>query len=113
MANVDNDNYYINRFTVEDVKEAMTKVKCGKTCGLNGIYEEHKSVNGKLHVLLSLLLNAIIIHGHVPKHVKVLWIHSILVLLVKDKEGDLNEKNNYQPLAQLRVLFQSSLRYLF
>ena len=47
----------------------MRNVNCGKSCGLDGIYGEHlKYVNGKLHVLLSLLFNAsTIIHGHVPK----------------------------------------------
>ena len=29
---------YIDRFTVEDLQEAMKNVKCGKTCGLDGMY---------------------------------------------------------------------------
>ena len=92
VANVGNDNCYIDRFTIEDVMEAMTNFKCDKACGLDGIYEKHlKYVNGKLHILLALLFNALIIYGHVPKSL----IGTTLVPVLKDKKGNLNEKDNY------------------
>ena len=51
--------------------------------------EHLRYVNGKLHVLLlSLLFNAGISHGHVPKG----FMDTRQVHLVKDKKGNLYEK---------------------
>ena len=67
-----------------------------KTCGFDIIYGEHlKYAHCKIYVLLSLLFNSIIIHGHIPVEL----MDTILVPLVKDKNGNLNDKDNYRPLA--------------
>jgi len=97
VANVSNGKCHIlDRFTPLDVKEAMKNIKNGKACGLDGINGEHiKYAHSKLHVLLSLLFNAIIIHGHIPQSL----MDTIIVPLVKDKKGNLNTKDNYRPLA--------------
>ena len=50
--------------------------------------------DSKLHVLLTLLINAVIIHGHIPSNI----MDCILVPLVKHKKGNLCETDNYQLL---------------
>ena len=87
---------YFERFTSNDVKLAMKNVKSGKSPGMDGLYGEHfKYAHDKLYTLLSLLFNAIIIHGFLPDKI----MDTLLVPLVKDKKGCLTKSDNYRPLA--------------
>ena len=96
ISNISSKSTYFERFTVDDVKDAFKSIKCGKTCGLDGIYGEHlKHAHDILHVMLSLLFNVIIIHGYIP----VSLMDTLLIPLVKDKNGVLSDKDNYRPLA--------------
>ena len=96
VSEVDNGCFYFERFTVDDVKESFKNIKNGKTCGLDGIYGEHlKHAHSKIHVLLSLLFNVITIHGHMPLNL----MDTLIVPMVKDKKGNLTDKDNYRPLA--------------
>lgn len=84
------------RFTVNEVKDALKNIKSGKACGLDSIYREHiKFAHPKVLVLLTLLFNAMLIHGHIPDS----FMDTLLVPLVKDKHGNLSDKDNYRPLA--------------
>ena len=99
VGNANCDNF--KRYTVDDVKESFKYIKNGKACGLDGITGEHlKYASGKLHVLLALVFNAMIIHGHVPRQM----MDTFIVPLVKDKKGNLSAKDNYRPLAITCVL---------
>jgi hypothetical protein len=49
---------------------------------------------------LALVVNAMIIHGHVPRQM----MDTFIVPLVKDKKGNLSAKDNYRPLAITCVL---------
>ena len=96
INDVSTSNTYFERFSVEEVRDSFKNIKCNKTCGVDGIYGEHlKYAHSKLHVLLSLLFNIIIIHGHIP----IGLMDTLLVPLVKDKNGVLSDKDNYRPLA--------------
>lgn len=96
ISGVTINNCFLQRFTVDEVKESLKNVKNGKTCGLDSIYGEHlKFAHNRLHVLLSLLFNAIVIHGYIPLE----FMDTLLVPLIKDKNGNLSDKNNYRPLA--------------
>ena len=46
-----------NRFSPGEVGEVITKVKSGKSCGMNSLYGEHfKYAHSKINVLLTLVL---------------------------------------------------------
>ena len=49
----------------------------------------------KLHVMLTMLFNSAIIHGHLPDRL----METIIVPIVKDSKGTLTDKNNYRPIA--------------
>ena len=86
----------LDRVTVEEISQAIKQMKNGKSSGLDNLYGEHfKNSHSKVHVLLSLLFNAMIIHGHLPSS----FMDSIIVPLVKDKKGDITSVENYRPLA--------------
>ena len=52
---------------------------------VSGLFSSKHS-HSKVHVLLSLVSNAMIIHGHLPSS----FMDSIIVPLVKDEKGDIN-----------------------
>jgi exonuclease III len=97
LKELDKDNnLYVNRFTSCEINECIRKLKNGKVAGLDNLYGEHfKYANEKLCVLLSLVFNAMIIHGHLPAEL----MDTIIIPLLKDKQGDLSDVNNYRPLA--------------
>ena len=82
IYNVDEHGFTFERFTVDEIKEAMKNVKSGKACGLDGIYGEHlQYADNKLYVILALLFNTMLIHGHIP----IKFMDTILIPLIKDK----------------------------
>ncbi len=92
--NTTNTSY--DRITPEEVSNAITDLKVGKTCGLDGVYAEHlKHANRKLAVILSLCFNAMIIHNYLPD----VFMKTIIVPIVKDKKGDIGSSDNFRPVA--------------
>ena len=78
------------------VKESIKKLKPGKSVGKDGISGEHFIYCGeRIYVLLSLLFNCCISHGHLPIEL----LDTIIVPLIKDKKGDISDKDNYRPIA--------------
>lgn len=101
ISKIDYTNCLFERFTVCDVKDALKNVKLGKACGFDQLYGEHlRYAHQRLHVLLALLFNTFVIHGHIPSE----FMDTILVPLVKDKNGNLSDKDNYRPLALTCIL---------
>ena len=87
---------HYERFTPEDIAEALVSLKSGKSPGLDNIYGEHlKHAHFKLNYILSIIFNCMIIHGYLPLSV----MDTIIVPLVKDKKGDLGSVDNYRPIA--------------
>jgi hypothetical protein len=90
------DKQMFNRFTSSDVAECINMLKVGKSAGLDNLFGEHfKFAHHKLHVLLSLVFNAMIVHGFIPIN----FMDTLIILLVKNKKGNLSDKDNYRPLA--------------
>ena len=88
-------------FTPEDVCSAVKSLKNGKSQGLDGIYAEHlKYAVDTLPVLLSMVFNSMLIHGHLPSKLMDTKISPI----VKDKKGDLSSADNYRPIAVTCIL---------
>ena len=96
VNSVDLNEFNYGRCMPNDIKIAIKDIKMGKTCGIDGIYGEHfKYASDKIQVLLSLLFNAMVIHGYMPENM----MDTIITPLVKDKKGDLTDGDNYRPLA--------------
>ena len=86
----------INMFTTFDIKEAIKDLKPGKSAGKDNLCSEHyKYASERLHVLFTLLFNAMVVHGFVPSHL----MDTIIIPLLKDIKGDISDKDNYRPIA--------------
>ena len=71
-------------------------LKLNKASGLDTLSAEHfLYASNRLPVLLSLCLNAMVLHGHVPKS----FSDTVLVPIIKDKKGDIADINIYRPIA--------------
>ena len=81
---------------VENVIDAMSRIKRGKNDGYGMLYSDH-FINGphRLYVLLTMLFNTMIIHGFSPDGFNV----STIQPLVKNKRKSLNESSNYRAIA--------------
>ena len=82
---------------VSDVKSAILKsLKPGKAADLEGLMAEHFiHADESLFVFISILLNAMIIHGHLPDS----FMNTIIIPIVKDKRESVTDSDNYRPVA--------------
>ena len=78
-----------------EIEDIIVDLACNKSPGLDGLTSEHmKFANSKLPVLLSILMSAVLIHGHVPRSA----IRSVLVPIIKNKNKRITDKDNYGPI---------------
>jgi hypothetical protein len=95
------DQYTLERFSPLDVSNAVKMLKLGKSPGLDKLCSEHvKFAHHKVMALLSLVFNCMLIHGYLPKEL----MDTVIVPIVKDKKGDLGDKDNYRPVALTCIL---------
>ena len=99
LSNVDDDDD-ANNVTVlcstNLTKDCISFLKSGKAPGSDGLYAEHLIFsNPRVHVLLSMIFNAMFVHGYVPSQL----MNTVIVPLVKNKNGNCADKNNYRPVA--------------
>jgi hypothetical protein len=100
--------YCFERFTVANVMESISSVKCGKSAGKDGIYAEHfKYASDRVAVLLSILINTMFIHGYMPQMI----MDTIIIPIVKDKKGNVTDGDNYRPVA-ITCVFSKILELL-
>jgi hypothetical protein len=95
MNNVSN---YVKaeKFSTVEVTKALQKLKLGKSNGIDGIKNEHfKYASPRLHILLTLCVNAMLTHGYMCTDM----MKTVLVPIVKDKNDDLSSVDNYRPIA--------------
>ena len=79
-----------------NVLDALKNIKCGKSCGVDGISAEHfVFAHSRIHVLLSLLFSAFITHGYLPD----MFMKTAIVPIIKNKTRNTSDKNNYRPIA--------------
>ena len=79
-----------------DVKDAIKHLKKGKAAGLDKLSAEHfMYASDRIFALLTFCYNAMISHNYMPESIT----NTILVPIVKDKRGDITEKDNYRPIA--------------
>ena len=88
--------YYNETLTAVDVRNAIEDLKLCKASGLDTLSAEHfRYASNRISVLLSLCFNAMLVHSHVPKA----FSDTVLVPIIKDKNGDVTEIDNYRPIA--------------
>jgi hypothetical protein len=86
----------INRVTVFDIEQGVSKLKLGKTDGSTGHCTNHL-IHGtpKLHVCLSLLMSSMLSHGFAPTGFRL----STIVPIPKDKRKSVRVSDNYRGIA--------------
>jgi len=83
------------------VKLAISKLKYGKAGDLDGLSGEHyKFADVRINYLLSLLFNSMFSHSYLPNSL----MQTVIVPIIKDKRGDVTDKDNYRPIALTCIL---------
>ena len=78
------------------ISECIAKLKFGKANGADLLQSEHlKYASQKLSVMLSLIFNSMLLHGHLPDSL----MKTVIIPLVKNRAGNLSDTNNYRPVA--------------
>ena len=78
------------------VLDSLKAVKLGKAAGIDGLSAEHfVCAHTKISVHLSLLFTAMLTHGHMPSDL----MKTAIVPILKNRQGDTSDKNNYRPIA--------------
>ena len=91
-------NYCI---TVQDVMNAVTHLKLGKSDGSEGLFSDHFiNVTRKLYVFLSILFTVFLCHGFSPD--SMIW--SAMIPIPKDKKKSLCSSSNYRAIALSKIL---------
>ena len=76
--------------------DSLKTVKLGKAAGIDGLSAEHFGcAHTKISVHLSLLYTAMLTHGHMPSDL----IETAIVPILKNRQCDTSDKNNYRPIA--------------
>jgi hypothetical protein len=94
---IHNDNFAFESFiTPINVKDAIKGLKKGKAVGRDALAGEHFIYcSSRVYVLLSMLFSCSIFHGYLPSEM----LDTIIVPIIKDKKGDITDKDNYRPVA--------------
>ena len=86
----------IERITASEIESSVKMLRKGKACGYDGISSEHLIYcDKKIYPILSMLLNAMLIHSYLPEE----FMYTLIIPLLKDKKGDITSKDNYRPIA--------------
>ena len=100
-------------FTSSEIASIVKDLKNGKACGKDGLQAEHlKYASSKVAVLLTLLFNSMVLHGHLSQNL----METTLIPILKDKKGDISSKDNYRPIAITSViskLFEAVILYRY
>ena len=83
-----------------EIEDIIVDLACHKSPGLDGLTSERMEfANSKLPVLLSILMSAVLIHGHVPRSA----IISVLVPIIKNTNKRIIDKDNHMPICLSNV----------
>ena len=97
-SDVVDDNIQVS---IEEISCAVKKLDKNKSCGMDGIYAEHlKYCSNRLLPLLSCCIQGLFVHGVLPSNM----LSVVLVPIIKDKNGKINAKDNYRPIALASIM---------
>ena len=100
--------FYIPPFTVEELNESLKKMSKGKCLDRNGLALEMFLFGGeKLHQRLIDIYNEMLMKKEFPQG----WLDIIFVLL--PKSGNLDDPNNWRPIAILDITYKNLARLLY
>ena len=75
--------------TTFNILDALKNIKCGKSSGIDGISAEHfVFAHCRIHVLLSLVYSAFVMHGYLPS----MFMKTAILPIIKNKTGDTSDK---------------------
>ena len=87
--------------SASDALDSLRAVKLGKAACIDGLSAEHfVCVHICISVHLSLLLTSKLSHGHMPAEL----MKTAIVPILKNRQGDTSDKNNYRPIAIVMAL---------
>ena len=96
------------RFSCIDIVATFKTLKSGKSAGLDGLYAEHfKFACDELSVLMSLVINAMVLHSYLPNDL----MDTVIIPIVKNKKGNVTDIDNYRPIA-ITSIFSKVLELL-
>ena len=82
--------------SAEDVRNAIAKLKAGKSPGWDRITTDHLlHLHAEAASIIAVLFNSMLNHSILPESL----IYTLLVPLVKDKSGILDDRSNYRVIA--------------
>jgi hypothetical protein len=103
------DVHELVNIDVELVEHCLKKMKTGRAAGVDGIEVEHLLNAHPIAIyILSVLFTAIIQHGYVPAS----FCKGIIIPIVKDRQGNLSDINNYRGItlgSNISKLFEMCL----
>ena len=86
---------------VELIDKCIRSLKLGKACGPDELSAEHLvHAHPSLVIHICFLFRSVILHGFVPDNFGV----GLIVPLVKDKTGDINNVSNYRGITLIAVI---------
>ena len=91
MASIHEPNNLDCVIGTEQVFNAIRQLKSDKRDGQQDFYSNHIiNASGRMHILLTLLINSMVIHGHWPPEL----LNSTIVSIPKDSRGSLSNSDN-------------------
>ena len=82
--------------TVDDMICSIKELPNNKSPGYDGLLSEHfKYASHRLCVLMTIIIQIMIKHGFLPQQ----FLTTMLVPILKNKNGDIASKSNYRPIA--------------
>ena len=76
--------------------KSLKEIKLGKSAGIDGLAAEHFVYShSSISVHLALLFTCMLNHGHVPTA----FMKTSIIPILKNRNGDSSDKNNYRPIA--------------
>ena len=85
------------RVTANEIHDAISSLPYNKAAGSDNLCSENlKYCSKRLPLLLSMLFTSLLVHGHLPEDLPFL---SKVIPVIKNKSGDISERNNYRPIA--------------
>ena len=87
--------------TSDEVAMAIRKLSTGKSSGLDGIYAEHLlHCSQRFVTMLAMCFTGLFVHGFLPDTM----LEIVLVPVIKDKTGRIDQVDNYRPIALASVI---------
>lgn len=97
FPNVHLDHNLNTEISVEEIKKCINKLKSGKACGLDNVFNEYiKATSDLLMPFYHKLFNIVFETGLIPES----WLIGSIVPIFKNK-GDKNDPKNYRPITIL------------